>query len=292
MLEQAKDRVAVVQIPDEAEKVNVRRLTQFEPVTRVVLTGPVADPVGLKVVALKVEKELLARGIDRVQLTGLPDEEISIMLNTEKLRALNMTHQELAGLIARQSIDSPSGIVGLSDLTYQVKGEGMRTNIVDFERLPIKLTNSTDILTLNDLATVKIDAKENDPVVFANGHIAVDIFISRLLDSDSFETAEILDNYLVEVQKTLPPGYKLEKYYEFWKIIKDRLTLLLNNGIGGFILIFAILLLFLNIRVATWVSLGVPISFAAALVILYLMGTSINMIASLGFLMSLGIIVK
>ena len=168
----------------------------------------------------------------------------------------------------------------------------MRTNIVDFERLPIKLTNSTDILTLNDLATVKIDAKENDPVVFANGHIAVDIFISRLLDSDSFETAEILDNYLVEVQKTLPPGYKLEKYYEFWKIIKDRLTLLLNNGIGGFILIFAILLLFLNIRVATWVSLGVPISFAAALVILYLMGTSINMIASLGFLMSLGIIVK
>ena len=111
MLEQAKDRVAVVQIPDEAEKVNVRRLTQFEPVTRVVLTGPVADPVGLKVVALKVEKELLARGIDRVQLTGLPDEEISIMLNTEKLRALNMTHQELAGLIARQSIDSPSGIV-------------------------------------------------------------------------------------------------------------------------------------------------------------------------------------
>ena len=291
MLEKVNARIETVQLPDNAEKVNVRRLTQFEPVTRVVLSGPGNDPASLEVLALKVEKELLSRGIDRVKLTGLPDEEISILLSSEQLRALNMTHQELAQLIGKQSIDIPSGIVGLEDLTYQIKGSGMRTSIVSFEKLPLTIGQPASLLRLGEIATIQTNAKENQPLAFLNKRPAVDIFVSRLRDSDSFESAKIIDDYLAEMKHKLPPGYTLEKYYEFWKIIRDRLLLLLNNGITGFILIFAILLLFLNVRVATWVSIGVPISFAAALVILYLLGASINMIASLGFVMSIGIIV-
>ena len=291
MLEKTKDRVDAIQLPNNAEKVKVRRLTQFEPVTRVVLSGPTHDPSTLKVLALKVEKDLLSRGIDRVQLTGLPDQEISISLNANQLRRLNMTHQELANIIRNKSIDSPSGVVGADDLTYQVKGQGILTKVTEFQQLPVKFNQGNKLVSLNDIADVTLNPEEDQPTVFVNQRAAVDIFVSRLADSDSFKSADILNKYLDEMQTKLPPGYKLEKYYEFWKIIKDRLMLLLQNGVSGFILIFAILLLFLNARVATWVSVGIPISFAAAFVVLYLLGASINMIASLGFLMSIGIIV-
>lgn len=290
MIEKIKDRVVVIPLPENAEDIKVRRITQFEPVTRVVLTGPSNDPASLTALALKIEKDLISKGIERVQLTGLPNEEISIVYQNDRLRALNLTHLELANIIAGQSVDSPAGVIGLNDTTFQVKGDGLRSNVQAFEQLPLPFAGNS-LLQLGDVATVSLEAKANQPRVFVKGKAAVDIFVSRLAESDSLESANILDKYLAQVKPTLPPGYQLEKYYEFSKIIKDRLFLLLDNGISGAILIFLVLLLFLNVRVATWVSVGVPISFAAAFVVLYMLGASINIIASLGFLLSIGIIV-
>jgi multidrug efflux pump subunit AcrB len=83
----------------------------------------------------------------------------------------------------------------------------------------------------------------------------------------------------------------LEVYDASWKLIAERMNLLLTNGLGGLILVIGILFLFLHGRVAIWVAVGIPISFMATLFIMYLFGGSINMISLFGLIMALGIIV-
>ncbi|MDO7710547.1 MAG: efflux RND transporter permease subunit, partial [Pseudomonadota bacterium] len=107
----------------------------------------------------------------------------------------------------------------------------------------------------------------------------------------SLASAKILDKWLADNESQLPKGVSVKVYDASWELIKERMDLLVKNGLGGLVLVIGILFLFLQGRVALWVAVGIPVSFMATLTIMYLFGGSINMISLFGLIMALGIIV-
>ena len=129
------------------------------------------------------------------------------------------------------------------------------------------------------------------PYMTYKGFPAVEIQVLRAEHDDSLTSAKIMQQWISEVQPTLPDGMHMHVYFESWKHLRDRIETLMWNGITGLILVIITLFYFLNARVAWWVTVGIPVSFLATLGVLLFMGGTINMISLFGLILALGIIV-
>jgi multidrug efflux pump subunit AcrB len=274
-------------LPVEAEEPEVSRVVRYEPIARVLLTGT-GGRDELRSLANSLRNELLAAGISKIDIAGLPQEELAIQISTEKLHELGLSLEQVAGQIQQQSRDLPAGSLGRNDVARQLRSLEQRRDVVGFENLTVQ---SDEHLTLKDIATVERRPREEQELLSVDGKPAMELQLFRSETGDSLGSARILEDWLAKTRPSLPPTIGLAVYDEKWVHIKERITLLLTNGGGGLLLVIGILLLFLNSRVAFWVTLGIPVSFMAALAVLYLTGGSINMISLFGLIMALGIIV-
>jgi multidrug efflux pump subunit AcrB len=290
-LDQVKERVALIRnLPAGAEEPEVSRVVRYEPIARLLVSGA-DDPRDLRPIVRQMERELLERGIEKISIDGLPEEEIAIQVSSIALRELDMSIEDVAERIARRSRDLPAGTVGRSDTSRQLRALEQRRTEVGFERLPLVSDESGRLLTLGDVATVERRARDRQIHVQHRGGPAVAMLLSRAETSDSLEAARILERWLEDSADRRPPGIRVEAYDESWRLIRERVMLLVKNGASGLALVVAILFVFLNGRVAAWVAAGIPVSFMATLGILYLVGGSINMISLFALIMALGIIV-
>jgi len=289
-LEQVKQRVdEFTNLPGDAEDPVVLHPTRHESVARLRLSG-IADPGELRRLARRFERELLARGIDRVDIDGLPEEAIRIAFAPADLQRLGLDLAGVAARIDRLSRDLPAGLAGADDSARELRGLGQRRDPTAFAGLPLVGTGSARI-DLGALATVERTALDRQPEISVNGERAVVLLLSRTVAGDSLAAARTLDAWLADTRPTLPPGVRLELFSERWELILDRINVLLKNGAGGLLLVLVILYLFLSARVAFWVAVGIPVSFMATLAVLYLTGGSINMVSLFALIMGLGIIV-
>ncbi|NOX76191.1 MAG: efflux RND transporter permease subunit [Gammaproteobacteria bacterium] len=290
-LEQVNSIVGRVRnLPEMAEKPQITRITRYESIARLLLTGN-ADGPAIRKQVQAMRDELLARGISRVDIHGLPKQELAIEIPTARLLALGLSLDQIAERVRRQSQDIPAGAVGREEMARQLRSLDQRRDVQDFETLPIITDASGTNLPLGDIALIERRAMEDQVSLTVAGKPAVELQLFRAESTDSLGSARILESWLKDTRSSLPDGLSLQVYDQKWMHIKERIQLLLTNGGGGLILIVAILLIFLNRRVALWVAVGVPVSFMAALAVLYLVGGSINMISLFGLIMALGIIV-
>ncbi len=290
-VDQVKERVALVRnLPATAEEPEVSRLIRYEPVARLVVTGP-GTTDGLRPLIKDIERELLDAGIASIAITGLPDEEIAVQVSSARLRELDLGLQDVAQRIARGSRDLPAGSIGRDEVARQLRALEQRRDEQGFAELALVSDDSGRYLRLGEVATIERRARSAQVEVVHNGKAAVELLALRAETSDSLESAEILQTWLEQRRPELPPGIEITVYDQAWQLIKDRIMLLLFNGGGGLILVVAILFLFLNARVAFWVAIGIPVSFMATLGVMWFAGGSINMISMFGLIMALGIIV-
>jgi multidrug efflux pump subunit AcrB len=289
-LDRVKTAVDLVRnLPEDAEEPEVERVVRYDPIARVLLVGP--DPAELRHLTRRMEDELLARGIAQVTVTGLPEEEMAIQVPAATLRNLGLTLPEIGRRVADMSRDLPAGSVGRSDVARQLRSLDQRRTAREFEDLPVVADPAGRLLTLGDIARIQRRPQDQEVRVTYRGEPAVELRLQRAENSDALEAAHILTRWAAEAQHTLPPGVDLVVYDEAWRLIDERIRLLLTNGLGGLLLVVAILFLFLHGRVAFWVAVGIPVSFMATLAALLALGGSINMISLFGLIMALGIIV-
>lgn len=276
-------------LPKDAEKPQVENLVRYEGVAKILLSGP-SDLSELRILANQFERELTSLGIDKVEINGLPDEQISIEVPIEQLQYLELTLDEISNRINTFSQDMPSGTLGGQHSAKELRTLEQARNEMEFARIPI-VSNSTDFVRLGDIAEIQRQPDTDGVLRFKEGKAVAELALQRTEDGNALEAAEILQHWLAEKRATLPPNIKLEVFDASWQMIRDRIYLLVKNGGGGLILVILILYLFLNARVAFWVALGIPVSFMATLAILYALGGTINMISLFGLIMALGIIV-
>ena len=276
-------------LPTDAEKPEVVTVSRYEQVARLLLYGP-DDVSELRKLANNFERELLDRGIDKIEITGLPDQELAIQISHTDLQHLGISLEDVGQRIHELSRDIPAGTFGEGDAVTELRSLDQRRNELGFARLPV-ISDAYTRINLGDIADIKRQNKKNSVTLSVAGKPAVELTLRRSETGDTFKSAEIFQQWLQDTRPNLPQGITLRVYDETWQLVEDRIQLLIKNGGGGLILVVAILYLFLSARVAWWVAIGIPVSFMATLVILYFFGGSINMISLFALIMALGIIV-
>ncbi len=279
-------------LPQDAEPPIIGRVIRYEPIARVLLSG--GSLPELRRLARQYEQELLGRGVDRVDLLGLPDEEVSITMPGKELERLGLTLDQVATRLAQTNRDLPAGKVGgggaNGEVQREVRGINLRRDPRDYQDLPL-VSEAGSRVELGQVAEITRGPRDNSLFLEVDGKPAVELLLKRAEEGDSLKAAKILNAWLADTRPKLPPSLRLSVYDEQWSLIEDRIGLLLSNGAMGLVVVVFILLLFLNGRVTLWVAMGIPTAFLATLAVVWLVGGSINMISLFALIMALGVIV-
>ncbi|MCP4597645.1 efflux RND transporter permease subunit [Neptuniibacter sp.] len=293
MLNEVKQKIDSVrhELPSDVEEPLVQRIIRYEQIASLIISSENGSLEELRPIAQRFEQELLDRGINKVDFTGLPDKQITIELPSAQLNELDMTMAQIAGNIRLRSLDLPAGTAAKGDGSRQIRSLNQQRDVEGYQQLPIITDTDGRLVRLGDIANISLSTKDSQVLLNYKGKPAVMLRLRRTENQDTLKSAEILYDWLEVTRPTLPADIQLVTYDERWQPVQQRINLLLKNGLGGLILVIGILFLFLNARVAFWVTVGIPVSFMATLAILYGIGGTINMISLFGLIMALGIIV-
>lgn len=290
-VEKIRQRVANMQsLPANIEPPQVAVSEWNELVASVLITGPKTTEE-IAPLARRFERELLASGADKVEISGLPAEEIAIQVNSRTLYELGLSLDQLAERISRASQDAPGGRIGRGQEAQQLRSLGQRRSADEFADLIIFNDVNGRSMRLGDIATVTKRPRVDQPYTMMNGLPAVSLDVRRDVETDSLTAAEHLREWLGETEGKLTEGVSLQLFQEAWRYIADEITIILGNGLGGLMLVIVVLMVFLHGRVAFWVMVGIPVTFLAALLGFYYAGGTINLISIIGMVMALGIVV-
>ena len=124
----------------------------------------------------------------------------------------------------------------------------------------------------------------------SHGAVTVEMLIQRAESGHSLRAARVFEQWLADTRPTLPPSIQLTVFDQAWQLIRDRIDLLVNNGLQGFVLVLILLFIFLPGRVALWVAMGIPTAYLLALALLWAFGGTINMMSLFALLLTLGVI--
>ena len=280
---------AITSLPEDSETPKVSRVAFFDRVANISLAGDVPEQT-LRIYARKIRDDLIERGIDKVEFTGLRDLELQVDIMDSELRRLGLSIGEVSQAIAGNSRDLPSGQMD-GTVEKQLRTLAEFKDPAALGRIEIKSLPSGEKVLLRDIASIRTGFEDGAGQGLSNGKNAIELAIRRAPTADTLATAAILDEYLAELQTSLPPGIELQKYNVAANALTDRIWLLVKNGIGGLVIVVATLFVFLNARVAFWVAAGIPVAMLATIGLMMIMGQSINMISLFALIMMLGIIV-
>ena len=275
--------------PQNAEQTMIAMVKPQPAVITLVLHGAVPE-LTLKHWAERIKDDMLRTGgISLVSLNGDRDYEISIEISEKNLRRYNLTLQEVGAAVANWSLDIPAGTVesDAGDILLRIQEKGYTGEA--FENIVVRSLPDGSLLRLKNIAEIIDGFKDDNLVTRYNGAPAIFIEVSRSESQDSLAVQRAVIDFLDELR--LPDGIRLDVLEDQTVILKQRMNLLLRNGLMGYVLVFFVLLLFLDLKLAFWTSLGIPISFLGGLLIVYLFGMSFNMITLFALIIVLGIVV-
>jgi multidrug efflux pump subunit AcrB len=251
--------------PKEAEKPVVRLLTRKNQVINLALYGDVPEAT-IKYLAEKIKDDLTNMpGITLVELFGVRRGEIHIDISEKTLSQYRLTLNQVASLIQRASMDLPAGNIKSEDGTILIRTKGRRYRAADYADIAILTSPDGTKVTLGQIATLTDGYEDNDLELMTRGKPAAFIQIYRVADQSALKVAKTVKDYVADIRDDLPEGMDITFFSDRSIILNSRINLLLKNMALGLILVIGLLSLFLNIRLAFWVTLGIPIAFATGL---------------------------
>jgi multidrug efflux pump subunit AcrB len=281
----------ITSFPEESETPQVTVSTRRRQVLSIVLYGELEERV-LRELAETVRDELLRDdGITQVELGETRSPEIAVEISEAALRAHGLTLQDVASTIGATALELPGGSLKTSQGEILVRIKDRKDYGSQFARLPIITTADGAMVRLEDLGAVRDDLDDSDIATRYNNKPAVLINVFRIGDQTPVGVSEAVHRQLDRLNLMLPPGVFLAIQNDSSDVFSQRMDLLTRNGLMGLILVFLLLALFLEFRLAFWVSMGIPISVLGSFLILPWLGVSFNMVTMFAFIVTLGIVV-
>ena len=245
----------------------------------------------LKYYAQIAENDLLKLdGIAEVKLTGFPDEEIVIAVRETDLNKYKITFSEISNAVSNSNIDLTAGnlTVNNTEITIRAKGKKFTPNaLLD---IVVKITPTGSVILLSDIATVSKKWTDSPNRNYFNKKQSVSVGVYTTVNEDIEDASELTKNYISNFNNS-NQLIKAELVTDGSIIINQRIDLLVNNGIMGMILILIVLGLFLNIRLAFWVALSIPISGLGMFILAPFFGVNLNIFSLFGLIIVIGILV-
>ena len=301
LLEDAKPQKVLQDIQQEVDRINsfpvdaenpvISLATRKREVIRLNIFGDIPEHALLET-AKKVRDRLLqSKAITQVELNGARQYEITVSVPPEKLRMHNLTLSEIADIIQFKSIEIPGGKVKTDGGEILLRVRDRRVWADEFGRIPIVTTSGGTILYLEDIADVREGFEDSTRFATYNRMPSIQLRIDRVGDQTPIAVSEAAHAVMAETEVELPPSVGWAFSSDRSKIYKQRLQLLLKNGLLGLALVLILLGFFLELKLAFWVTMGIPISFMGSLLFLPFLGVSINLISMFAFIIALGIVV-
>ena len=288
-IDQAVNRIRT--FPDDIEEPEVVLQSQQQDVMEIGLYGD-ADIWTLRKLAEQLRERLLSEeGITQVEIGNVPDFMTHVEIPRHKLREYNLTLGQVADILVRSSEDIPAGAVETATGEILLRMKERKQWAEEFGKIEIISSADGAVVTLADLAEITDGFEESGFHGQFNQQHSVEIEIFRVGDQSPLTIASKVEAVLQEFERSLPPGIKHRIDSNRAEDYGERLSLLLENGILAIVIVLFILSLFLEIKLAFWVMMGMAISFIGGILFLPLVGVSINMISMFGFLVALGIVV-
>jgi multidrug efflux pump subunit AcrB len=283
------DRITT--LPEEAEKPMVLKLLRRTQVIYVVVYGDIPER-SLHEHAEGISDDLRALPeITQTELAGVRPYEISIDIPEENLRRYGLTLGAVAERIRQASIDLPAGTVKSVGGDIMVRTKEKRYSGAEFSDIFVINRPDGTGVRLGDIADVRDTFRETDQYLSFDGKPAAMVAVFRVGEQKPIEISRAVKAYLEKKQATLPDSVSLSTFDDKSELLKSRMNLLIKNALIGLVLVFIVLGLFLQIRLALWVMLGIPISFLGAMLLMPGLNVSINMLSLFAFILALGIVV-
>ena len=292
VLDDIKNNVdAIDTFPEETEKPIIREVLARRQVIDIAVSGQ-TDEFTLKAIAERVRDELSSLpAISQVELVSARPYEISIEVSELALRRHGLTFDDVARAVRRSSLDLPGGSVRSQSGEILLRTIGQAYRGDEFEDLILLARTDGTRLHLGDVATVVDGFAETDQSARFDVEPTILISVFRTGDQSDLEISSAVFDYIERARPTLSEGISLTIWQNQARVLNDRLSLMLRNGITGFALVFIVLALFLELRLAFWVSLGIPISFLGMIMLMPGLDVTANVVSTFAFILVLGIVV-
>ncbi|APX91041.1 acriflavine resistance protein B [Brevirhabdus pacifica] len=279
---------AVSNLPEEAEKPEVRRGAWRDRVTDLVVTGPVGvDQLGR--LADELVARLFARGVTRTTIRGVAAPETIVEVPTAALIRHDVTMRAIAEAIAEEARADPAGDV--SGANARVRTGVAKRSPDQIEAIALRSNPDGSKLLIGDLARVTQEGIDRQRAYFVGPDPAISVRVDRTERGDAIGIQKTVEEVVAEMRASLPRGVDISLIRTRAEAITGRLDLLLDNGLLGLGLVVGLLFLFLNARIALWVAAGIPVAMAAAIALMYAAGLTINMVSLFALIITLGIVV-
>jgi multidrug efflux pump subunit AcrB len=282
---------AITTFPADAERPVVTELAHRHHMAVVTLAGDIGERQ-LKELGEKLRDDLSSQPhVSVVELVSPRPYEVSVEVSEYTLRRYGLTFGEIVSAIRGSSLNLPAGAIKAGDGDIQLQTRGQAYSRQDFENIPLLSTRDGTQLVLSDVATVLDGFEDLDIRKHFNDKPSHDLHVYVTSHPNTLATSEVVQAWVEEARQLLPPGVELTLWRDTAELFKGRADTLVKNGIGGLVLVFLLLMLFLRPLLAMWVCVGIAVAFMGTFLLLPYTGVSLNMISLLAFLLILGIVV-
>lgn len=280
--------------PDLSEEPEIQQLTMRDPAITVGVVSVGDDSIGserrLRDMTEQIRDELLViPQVSVAEIQGERDYQIDVEISESTLREYDLTLADVARRIRLQNLEMPGGNIRDRSQVYLLRGKHKRLTGEEIAKIPLVTRRNGVVLTVDDLGDVHDEFVDKPSISHINGRPGLAITIEAAAREDLIAMAEAVRNYVEG--KQLPDGYSLIVWGDSSVNVEDRLNLLKKNGTQGLVLVFIVLALFLELRLAFWVALGIPIAVLGACGVLWQFDQTLNMLSMFAFLIALGIVV-
>jgi multidrug efflux pump subunit AcrB len=282
---------AISTFPLDAEEPVISELTLKDPVMLLYLSGDMNER-RLKEWAEDVKDDLQQLPeISQVGVFGTREYEIAIEVSEQRLREYGLTFDQVTTAVRRSNLNRAGGTIRTQGEEIRVRTMGRKYTGKELAAIVVVAKSSGEVITLDRLARI-VDGFAEDPIqATVNGVPAVTLIVYKTKEEDALRISKAVSRYVERKGQQIPLGTHLKILYDNTDMLRDRINLLLKNGIIGLLIVFLLLWMFLNIRLSFWGGMGIPVSISGALGILWAIGGTINMVSLFGFIMVLGIVV-
>ena len=256
-----------------------------------VVNGDNISLKSLKAIGRDIETDLRAKdGISQVEVSGYPAEEIEIAVSEDKLRAYNLTFQEVAQAISSTNILVTGGSIKTAAEEYLIRVNNRSYYGDELDYIIVKAEPNGNMIRLRDIANVTDKWSENPDRSYFNGKPSVRIQVNTTNSEDLITVANTTKEYIEEFNAS-HDGVRLDITRDASITIVQRTKLLMTNAAQGMALVLFFLALFLKPRLAFWVAFGLPISFLGMFIFADQFGVTINVLSLFGMIIVIGILV-
>ncbi len=281
---------AISNFPDEVEDVIVKRLNKTDQVLSIAVTGPMSE-TDLKMYCEQLKEKIKQLSlVSQVEIRGFSDHQLVVEISFYNLMRLGLSVADIQSTIQNQSLDMPAGTIETDQTDYLIRFTEERRTPYELGELVVASNHMGNEIRLRDIASITDEFEDRENAIRFNGKRAGLLQINKNKSEDALDIMDQMSAFLDRERKIAAPGVTFDITQNMSKIVRDRLDMLIINGLEGLLLVFLTLWLFFNLRMSFWVAMGLPVSFCMTFFFMKQIDFSFNMLSLVGLLIAIGIL--